>query len=86
MERISNDQFKVLDIKTKGRGIKNPQTESLYTLLNGINTDEMVKISRSEWHLKSTPSSTVSRIFNGRKTFTAFTLTDDSGWVVKRVR
>ena len=82
MKKITQEEFEKMEFKVRRKSEKTPFRKAIEELEVG----EFLKIEKDEWVRKS-PISSVMQILNHtlKRKFSARTLADDSGWVVKRV-
>lgn len=82
MKRISQKEFGELKFSHhKGNNL-------IIVELRKLHVGDILSFSKAEWTLKTLPSGLINQTFRGDRTnkkFLVRTLTDNSGWVAKRI-
>ena len=93
MKKLTKEEQEAIVELTRGPGQKSPHdnTKKFFDLVDDLEVHETAFVATNEWFPKTAPyvliqqMSRDGRRFDGRK-FSGSTLTDNSGWIVTRLK
>ncbi|MGF6428230.1 hypothetical protein [Bradyrhizobium elkanii] len=88
MERIARENVAAVATKSGG-GPRAQSSERVYQEMLLLAVGEALRITKREWGIKSPPSWNVNKVAARRGSKARFTcrmLTDETGWLIKRIK